>query len=354
MLLVDDHPANIMVAKGLLLSAGFIVETAENGQQAVECLKSGSAFDAVLMDVRMPVMDGYDATRIIREDAAFINLPIIAMTADAMPGDRARSLAAGMNDHLTKPIDVDDLYEKLLKWIPPKTRSPYVRAAAVPSQIKPLPDYAWLQKSLPGICVGDALKRMDNDLDLLIRLIDSFCQDLPQRLADLDRAEREGNLSNLIHHAHTVKGLAANAGADAISRTAARLEDAAKSGNDSTYRDLLDALNAEGNKILAQMEAFRQTGHAGEKPSQPVREENPADQDRPIRILLVDDNKDIRLIVPTFLKQIAHTLSTAENGEKAFEIFKSAAFDLVLMDMQMPVMDGYTATAKIREWEKSN
>ena len=354
LLLVDDHPANIIVAQGLLMSVGMNVETAENGQQAVELLKTRPPFDGVLMDVRMPVLDGYDATRMIREDVSFAELPIIAMTADAMPGDRERSLAAGMNDHLTKPIDVDELYQKLLKWIPPKNGQEGFQPAAVPQKKEAVSDRAGLQKALPDIAVDSALKRLDNDFHLFTRLLENFCQDMPERLAEMDRAEKAGDPKKLKLHAHTVKGVAANLGAAAVSRAAAELEMALIEKEDGNYLELIKILNIEVGKVLGAVKGFLETEYTASGFSPPGQKKEKQEEDLPVKILLVDDNKDIRIIVPMFLKGTKHTLAVAENGAEALEAFKSASapYDLILMDMQMPVMDGYTATMKIREWEK--
>ena len=356
LLLVDDHPANIIVAQGLLSSLGINVETAENGEQAVELVKTRPLFDAVLMDVQMPVLDGYGATRLIRADAAFATLPIIAMTANAMPGDYERSLAAGMNDHLTKPIDVDELYEKLLKWIPAGTERAESQPLSESLKSKAAPDseITRLQEFLPEISIDDSLKRLGNDFQLFMSLLENFCNDMPKRLTEMYKAEKDGDLKILKHHAHTVKGIAANIGAVAVSRAAAELEDALKAGDDDKYEKLMKILNTENNKLLDAAKKLPKTGsistefpHAGPKKGKQIE-----DKDSSVRILLVDDSKDIRLIIPTFLKKIPHTMTTAENGAEALEKYKNAPYDLVLMDMQMPIMDGYTAAGKIRIWEK--
>jgi len=114
-LLVEDNEINQMVAIELITRMGIVVDTADNGIEAVEALKN-KKFDLVLMDIQMPVMDGLTATKIIRTELKLSELPIIAMTAHAMPGDREISLGVGMNDHLTKPIYPDMLYAMLKKW----------------------------------------------------------------------------------------------------------------------------------------------------------------------------------------------------------------------------------------------
>jgi len=115
-LLAEDNKINQMVATELLRIEGFETTVAENGRMAVELLQQ-QKFNLVLMDVEMPEMNGLEATRVIRSDERFRDLPILAMTANAMSGDRAVSLESGMNDHISKPIDPNILYEALVKWI---------------------------------------------------------------------------------------------------------------------------------------------------------------------------------------------------------------------------------------------
>ena len=116
-LLVEDNPINQELARDLLSRAGVVLATADNGQQALDQLERED-YDLVLMDCQMPVMDGYAATRLLRQQARWRDLPVIAMTANAMVGDREKVLAAGMNDHVAKPIKVDELFATLSRWMP--------------------------------------------------------------------------------------------------------------------------------------------------------------------------------------------------------------------------------------------
>ena len=120
-LLAEDNEINQQVAEEILQQAGLVVRIANNGKEAVEMVRAGN-FDVVLMDIQMPVMGGFEATQEIRRDERFKDLPIIAMTAHAMAGDREKSIEAGMNDHVTKPIDPDQLISALVKWIKPGKR----------------------------------------------------------------------------------------------------------------------------------------------------------------------------------------------------------------------------------------
>ena len=117
-LLVEDNEFNQLLAQELLEQAGFVVTLAENGRDGVDAVKGGS-FAGVLMDCQMPILDGYSASREIRADPRFKDLPIIAMTANAMIGDRERAMEAGMNDYISKPLDIDQLFLVLAKWLKP-------------------------------------------------------------------------------------------------------------------------------------------------------------------------------------------------------------------------------------------
>jgi CheY-like chemotaxis protein len=119
-LLVEDNPLNQELAVALLSGAGIEVTVAGDGRQALDRI-ARQRFDAVLMDCQMPQMDGYEATRLLRLQPLLQELPIIAMTANVMSGDRERAIAAGMNDHVAKPINVDDLLATLARWIRPIT-----------------------------------------------------------------------------------------------------------------------------------------------------------------------------------------------------------------------------------------
>ncbi|MBF0424100.1 MAG: response regulator, partial [Magnetococcales bacterium] len=149
-LLVEDNAINRQVAEEILSNVGIAVEKAENGLLALEKLKS-AAFDAVLMDIQMPVMDGYQATETIRTNPDFRKLPIIAMTAHAMAGDRERCLAAGMNDHVAKPIDRNILYATLVNWIRPRPGLGQMVAAVPARQPESDNKSCELPEKLPGI-----------------------------------------------------------------------------------------------------------------------------------------------------------------------------------------------------------
>ncbi len=216
-LLVEDNEINQQIAVELLQMAGLTVTVAGNGQLAVEAVKD-NCFDAVLMDVQMPVMDGYTATLEIRKDPSFTHLPIIAMTANAMSGDRDKCLEAGMNDHLAKPIDPQALYQTLAHWIEP-TGKKTVESTPLPSADVPVE-----MPRLPGFDLDAALARMGGSVQsyrrTLGRVIESEA-DAVERLRTAAAAKDYGEATFI---AHTLKGVCGNIGASFVVPCAESLE----------------------------------------------------------------------------------------------------------------------------------
>ncbi|MDP1647404.1 MAG: response regulator [Rubrivivax sp.] len=215
LLVVEDNLINQQVAQELLCAEGAQVEIAGNGQLGVHAVAlANPVFNAVLMDIQMPVMDGYAATREIRQTLGLSHLPIIAMTANAMPADRQACLDAGMDEHVGKPFELDSLVAVLLRLTG--------RSAAAPQAgIGPLPDF-------DQVDVMAALNRLGGNKSLYARTLGSFLQDsetLTQQLSDQLRAALFDDATRLLH---TLKGLAATVGATPLSQVAARIESAVR------------------------------------------------------------------------------------------------------------------------------
>ncbi len=225
-LLVEDNLINRQVATEILTGVGLTVETAENGRDAVAAVQERD-YDAVLMDIQMPEMDGYQATRTIRHDLSRHDLPIIAMTAHALKGDREKCLAAGMNDYVTKPIRTEDLLAALSQWISGASGTgeggaPAAGAETVPpSQVETLPA-GW--PVLEGIDVGAGIRRVSGKRSLFLNLLSSFARDYATVGSSVQEALRRGDVDGAVHQVHTVKGVAANISAERLAGAAARLE----------------------------------------------------------------------------------------------------------------------------------
>ena len=221
-LLVEDNELNQQVATELLADAGVVVTVANNGKEAVEAVQA-APYDAVLMDVQMPVMDGYTATGVIRGDARFKELPIIAMTANAMAGDMERSAAAGMCDHVTKPIDPDTLFATLAKWIKPGRELVRAEGAKEPAQqaTPPAPPFP---ASLDGFDLKEGLQRLRGNQALYLKLLVSFATRYTARAGDIRSALDAGDFATANGLVHDLKGLAGNLSALQLQTAAAELE----------------------------------------------------------------------------------------------------------------------------------
>jgi CheY-like chemotaxis protein len=236
-LLVEDNELNQQVATELLESAGAIVTVANNGAVAVKRLREGPEkplFDVVLMDLQMPEMDGITATRLLRGDARFRDLPIIAMTAHALVEERERCAEAGMNDHVTKPIDPDALFAALTRWTKP-VETPASGQKSTPSAAgTALPE-------IDGVDIAGGLKRVAGNVRLYRSLLQQFVEKQATACSQIVDALRQGDRALAERLAHTMKGVAGNIGIVKIQETASRVEKAIRE-NDGSAPVLLEEL----------------------------------------------------------------------------------------------------------------
>ncbi|OFA05804.1 response regulator [Duganella sp. HH101] len=219
MLLVEDNEVNQEVAQQILSDAGIRVDIAANGAMALAKLAVAD-YDGVLMDCQMPVMDGYDATRKLREDARYASLPVIAMTANAMVGDKEKCLEAGMNDFIAKPIDVAQLFTTLARWV--KVKNPVTAEAAAAG---PPADAA--EEALPviaGLRMETALQRVGGNVKLMRKLLSRFVETQIDAMHRIATAIENNDLAGATREAHTVKGLAGNIGAAGMADAAGKVE----------------------------------------------------------------------------------------------------------------------------------
>ncbi len=216
LLLVEDNLLNQQVARELLTNEGAFVKVADNGRQAVALVeRAPEAFDAVLMDVQMPEMDGYEATRYLRDRLKLTALPILAMTANAMAEDQAACIAAGMNDHVGKPIDLEKLVQVLLKHC--RVDAPVASHAATPDAqpLPPMPD---------GFHLAEALQRLGGNRRVYADMARGFCLDQGDAVVRIRGHLHAGDLKAARLDVHSLKGVAATLGALPLAQQAAALE----------------------------------------------------------------------------------------------------------------------------------
>ena len=239
LLLVEDNELNRELACELLESAGIELRIATHGEEALDQLERDADIDGVLMDCQMPVMDGYTATRRIREQPRWAELPVIAMTADAMAGDRERALACGMNDHISKPLNVEGMFVTLAKWIHPRPgRTVHVTEVSPLATVAPV----GLPSDLPGIDLAAGLATCMGKVELYLRLLRKFRSSQSAFRAEFLVARGDGDPSAATRLAHTLRGTAGNIGAKVVANAATALEQACLTG--ATEEVLADRLVA--------------------------------------------------------------------------------------------------------------
>ena len=251
-LVAEDNDVNLQITTELLESVGARVTPARDGQQAVELITGGAAarlhqdpphFDGVLMDIQMPELDGHAATRAIRRDGRFDDLPIIGLTAHALAEERQRCLDSGMNDHLTKPINTEVLFATLERSL----KRAAVDAAAGRGPEEPEPDGL---PELPGIDVEGALERLMGKRTLFRKLLRQFGSSHEDTAAALAKFLDADELEKAERLAHSIKGSSGNIGAMALYEAASALEEQLRERNLEAARPLVDAMVAALDQVL--------------------------------------------------------------------------------------------------------
>jgi CheY-like chemotaxis protein len=244
-LVVEDNPVNQALAVAILAKLGYGAEVAGNGREAVEAV-AHAAYGAVLMDCQLPVMDGYQATaEIRRREGGDRHTPIIAMTAAALPGDRERCLAAGMDDYIAKPVLVSDVAAGLSRWLRGEATVPRASASVD------------LAESARDVLDPDRLAelgQLDSARDgseFLRMLVDCFLTRAPADLASLRAAVQRGDATAIYHAAHRLKGAAATLGSPGMVDVCQELEALARAGALAPARQLLCCLEHEFGRVTS-------------------------------------------------------------------------------------------------------
>ena len=262
-LLVEDNEMNQQVARELLESAGAVVTIANHGGEAVRKLNEGpQEFEVVLMDLQMPEMDGFTATRLLRADPRFREMPIIAMTAHALVEERQRCLDAGMNDHVTKPIEPETLFAALRRWARPR--------APVAAVAEAKPATASVEINVPpveGIDVAGGLRRVAGNKRLYRSLLEQFAAKQADAAAQIAAALRTGDQALAQRIAHTVKGVAGNLGIGQVQAAAESVERSIREGGTAEVAELeaatgraVDAIRGSAGVSAPAPQASENTG----------------------------------------------------------------------------------------------
>lgn len=246
-LLVEDNFINQRVAAEMLRKAGVTVEIASNGLEAIQAV-GRSRFDALLMDIRMPEMDGYDTTRQIHADPRFASLPIIAMTAHTMKGDRKKCMEAGMNDYVAKPVDAKQLFSVLAKWVhPEESKSDSSSVAGGLEAVvmdgddrSSVTDSCREVSSSPEVDLEAALRRIGGNKRLLAKLMGGFCRKYTQVADEVRQEISRGETESALMLLHGLKGVAGNLSATMLYAATIELEARIRRGEISELGPILD------------------------------------------------------------------------------------------------------------------
>ncbi|HJV93342.1 MAG TPA: response regulator, partial [Azonexus sp.] len=261
-LLVEDNVVNQEVARDLLHDAGLVVDLAEDGQMAVDMVRSGR-YDLILMDVQMPRMDGLTASREIRRLPNGGQVPILAMTANAFAEDRQACLAAGMNDHVAKPVDPKTLINALLQWLPASLCADNSALATGPGAAPESPPSPPAEPiAIKGLDVAAGLKVVSGKAASYQRILRLFADSQAETVEQLRRQLAQQHYPEVERIAHTLKGSAGNIGAMEIRQLAADLEQAIKHGARETSTDLLNRLSDELPRLIEAIRAIKPTAPA--------------------------------------------------------------------------------------------
>ncbi len=311
-LLAEDNPMNQKVALRLLERLGYTADVAGNGLEALAALER-HPYDVVLMDVQMPELDGLDATRRICERWPEESRPhIVAMTANALPEDREACFAAGMNDYVAKPIRAEEL-AAALKRAPRRSGEARSDETAIDLDADAL----------------ENLRQLGGD-DFLREVVDVFLADAPALIAAVRRSLEQEEGEELRRAAHTLKSNAATLGAEAFAELCRAVEQQAKAGR-------LDDLSPLVDRIEQEYPAVPRGAHVPPVGSALVSRPAAA----PGTILIADDNRVNRLLLGRGLEDDGHTIVFAEDGRQALGLLREQRFDLMLLDVLMPELDGY-------------
>jgi CheY-like chemotaxis protein/HPt (histidine-containing phosphotransfer) domain-containing protein len=247
-LVVEDNPANQALAVAILAKLGYGADVAGNGREAVEAVALGH-YGVVLMDCQLPELDGYQATaEIRRREGTGRHTPIIAMTAAALPEDRERCLAAGMDDYISKPVLVSDVQARLSRWLHGEATPPQASASADSAE------------SARDVLDPDRLAELaqldpaGNGSEFLRRLVDYFLTSAPADLASLRAAAERGDATATYHVVHRLKGAAATLGSPGMVEVCQELEVLASTGGLTPAHELLCCLEQEFGRVTSALD----------------------------------------------------------------------------------------------------
>ena len=303
-LLVEDNEINQQVARELLEKEGFFVKIANDGREGVEMVKAGD-YETVLMDIQMPVMGGYEATEKIRMIPEYQEIPIIAMTANAMAKDKEAAIKSGMNDHIAKPIEPKNLYVTLVKWIDPGDRELPESFIVAGSQEQPLNNKIDLPSDLAGIDTKSGLERVGGNQKLYRNLLKKFAKNQANSTEEINKALEANDVELATRLAHTIKGVAGNIGAIELQAAAKDLETGIQEEGAHVATVLIESTQTQLERVVRSIHDLEERNETPITSTQPAADTTRINKlTGQLKSLLEDDDTEAAEVIEELKKQL--------------------------------------------------
>lgn len=356
LLVAEDNLINQEVVLGMLDQFSCTVDLVENGAEALQ-RRFDSEYDLILMDCQMPVLDGYAATAQIRQqesEQGLAAIPIIALTANVLKGDREKCISAGMSDFLSKPFEQSDLYRIINTWLPEQNLRERSAANDEPEHEQ--------QRRLVSSINTEAIEKLrtlqrPGQPDIVEKLVGNFLGTVAATLANIQEAFIDGDGNKIHQYTHPLKSTAATLGANHLAELLSDMDNTCRQGSIAGCSVLLQDIEEEVQIVCDELAPL--IGSKREKNTDEPAEasECSASTDGDITAengtaLIIDDDTDMRLVASTALKNAHFAVIEAENGQQALRSFEHHDVDVVLLDVEMPDMDGFEVCEQLRANDK--
>lgn len=338
-LIVEDNHANQQVAQAMMERLGCKCSIANHGIEALKLLELAK-YDAIFMDCNMPEMDGYETTNRVRQLAAEISqIPIIAMTANVLKGDREKCIQAGMNDYISKPLKLDKLVEKLERWVgvpAPDEGNVGMDTDANLTMVNHTAIAEMDEHNAIDKGVVDTLR--ENVGDGFNDMVQVYIDDMEILLRSLEKSVQEKDPSALRHYAHSIKGSSSNFGASRLVNLARLLEGIGKNDSVEGAHDLVQAIFPQAALVISDLR--KELGS--------TKEDTLLMQTDVERILIADDDRSMRVALQNVLVSDGYEIESVSDGVEAVKRCENSMPGLILLDALMPNLNGFDACKKIR------
>ncbi|NNC68727.1 MAG: EAL domain-containing protein [Gammaproteobacteria bacterium] len=338
-LIVEDNNANQQVAQAMLERLGCRCSIANNGIEALKLLELAK-YDAVFMDCNMPEMDGYETTNKVRQlESEISQIPIIAMTANVLKGDREKCIQAGMNDYTKKPLKLNKLIDKLERWVGAPATDEENVGVDTDTSLTMVNHSAFTEiDEHNAIDKGVVETLRENVGDGFNDMVQVYIDDMEILLRSLEKSVQEKDPSALRHYAHSIKGSSSNFGASKLVNIARLLEGIGKNNSVEGAHELVQAIFPQAALVISDLR--KELGS--------IKEDTLLMQTDVERILIADDDRSMRVALHNVLASDGYEIESVSDGVEAVKRCEQSMPGLILLDALMPNLNGFDACKKIR------